>query len=134
MEAEAAKEDLKMADRDNKAFLKAIEEVRTKERETKETLKKAIQTNEELAYKLTMKKKKENKVLKDKITSSFAGMAKHNPVYASFAFRQKDSIIDETEGGDPKHLGDYPELQEIDGFIENFSFEELGREKKQEMK
>jgi hypothetical protein len=40
-----------------------------------------------------MKKKKENKIIKDKITSSFAGVAKANPVYASFAFRAKDSIV-----------------------------------------
>jgi hypothetical protein len=53
-----------------------------------------------------MKKKRDNKAMKDKITSSFVGVAKNNPVYASFAFRQRDSIIEEETI--PKYLGDFP--------------------------
>lgn len=90
---EAAKQDLKMFERDHKALAKIVQELRLKEREVRESLKKATKTNEELSYKLNMKKKRENKALKDKITSSFAGATKNNPVYASFAFRQKDSIV-----------------------------------------
>ena len=33
--------------------------------------------------------------MKDKITNSFVGVIKENPVYASFAFRPRDSIMEE---------------------------------------
>jgi hypothetical protein len=60
-------------------------------------------------------RKKENKQIKEKITSSFSGVQKANPVYASFAFRAKDSIFEE----EPKHLGDIPEIEDFGGMIEN---------------
>ena len=68
-----------------------------------------------MKHKLSVKKKKDNKAVKDKITSSFAGISKPNPVYASFAVRGRDSIFEEETN--PKHLGDFPELQDMDGLI-----------------
>jgi len=59
--------------------------------------------NEELTRKLSIKKKRDNKAVRDKISSSFSGVAKGNPVYASFAFRTKDSIFEDEPN--PKHLG-----------------------------
>jgi hypothetical protein len=47
-----------------------------------------------LKHKISIKKKKDNKQIKDKITASFSGLEKHNPVYTSFAFRPKDSIFE----------------------------------------
>lgn len=58
-----------------------------------ENLARLNDINEDLKHKLSIKKKKENKLVKDKITSSFSGLQKHNPVYTSFAFRPHDSVI-----------------------------------------
>lgn len=80
-----------------------------------ESINRLTETIEDLRHKLSIKKKKDNKAIKDKITSSFAGVARGNPVYSSFAFRARDSIIEEETV--PKYLGDFPEIQEVDGLI-----------------
>ncbi len=99
-----------MYEKDQKTLAKMVQQLKAKEREARQSVKRLTKTNEDLTYKLSLKKKRENKALKQKITSSFAGVVKQNPVYASFAFLQKDSIIDEEEEVNPKHLGDYPEI------------------------
>jgi hypothetical protein len=84
-----------------------------------------------LAHKLSIKKKKDNKQVKDKITNSFSGIQMANPVYASFAFRTKDSIYED----EPKHLGGIPEIEDFGGMIENVYFEDMKEvhEEKKEM-
>jgi hypothetical protein len=72
-----------------------VEELKSKQKQSQDAIAKLNEHNEELTHKLTIKKKKENKQIKDKITSSFSGVTKGNPVYASFAFRAKDSIYEE---------------------------------------
>lgn len=69
--------------------------MKTKQRQSQETITRLNELNDELTHKLTIKKKKENKQIKDKITSSFSGVTKGNPVYASFAFRAKDSLYED---------------------------------------
>lgn len=69
--------------------------MKTKQRQSQDTITRLNELNDELTHKLTIKKKKENKQIKDKITSSFSGVTKANPVYASFAFRAKDSIYED---------------------------------------
>ena len=112
---EEMKDEIKMHHRDEKGYAKSIEELKTKEKLIQETVNKLTISNEELKHKLSIKKKRDNKAIKDKITSSFAGVPTNNPVYSSFAFRARDSILEDEVT--PKHLGDYPEMQEVDGLI-----------------
>jgi hypothetical protein len=116
-EVEEFHDNIKLFEKEEKAVAKVVEELRNKEKNMLENVTRLQESNDELSRKLAIKKKKENKTLKDKISSSFSGLAKANPIYASFAFRPKDSVFESK----PKHLGDIPEMEELDGMIENFN-------------
>lgn len=105
-EIEDLRETLKANEKEERALSKLIEELRNKEKTALESVSRLQEANEELNRKLSIKKKKENKAIRDKVSSSFSGVVKANPVYASFAFRAKDSIFEDDPK--PKHLGEIP--------------------------
>ena len=102
-------------------MLSAFEELKKKEKSAQESINRLTELNEDLSRKLSIKKKKENKSIRDKITSSFSGTSKHNPVYSSFAFLGRDSLVEETT---PKQL-DLPEIEDLGDMMENVSFDSL---------